>query len=178
MTTAVADDEMRNRRERLWLVVLGVLALALGVLGLFMAFTLTVVSTIWYGALLAVLGAAHLVFAFREKPARWLNLLLGIVYLIAGIIMLTNPLTAAISLTLLIGLALAALGIARVVWSFWLPGFAPKLFGVLGGLISVALGWLIVSGWPWTGFWFLGLFLATDLIIYGFTMIGVGRRRG
>lgn len=179
MTTATAEDGFgtRTRKDGVWLMLLGALALALGVLGLFMTFSLTLVGTVWYGALLAVVGVAHIVFGFREKAARWLNLLLGLVYLVVGVIIVANPVSAALSLTLLIGISLGFLGVARVVWSFWFPGFARKFLGVLGGLLSVALGWMIVAGWPLTGLWVLGLFIAVDLIVYGSTMIGVGWRR-
>lgn len=176
MTTATADEAHSDstRRGGRWLILLGVLALALGVVGLFMTFALTVLSTIWFGVLLALLGGAHVVFAFREKARRWLNLLLGAVYLLAGVVIVLNPVGAAVSLTLLIGVILGALGIARIVWSFWFPGFERKLLGVLGGVISVALGWMILANWPWSGLWVLGLFIAVDMIIYGLTMIGVG----
>lgn len=33
-----------------------------------------------------------------------------------------------------------------------------------------------VLGWPSTGLWVVGLFIATDLIVYGLTMIGTGWR--
>jgi len=177
MTTAAATGETTIRKEGRWLIALGALSLVLGVLGLFMTFALTVVSTVWFGALLAIVGAAQIAFGFSEAQSRWLNLLLGLIYLAAGVIMLVNPVRAAVSLTFLIGVVIAALGIARIVWSFWFPGFARKLLGVLGGLISLALAWIILSGWPWTGLWVLGLFVAVDLIVYGFTLIGVGWRR-
>src|SRR5690606_38232199 len=116
-----ATGETTIRKEGGWLIALGALSLVLGVVGLFMTFALTVVSTVWFGALLAIVGAAQIAFGFSEAQSRWLNLLLGLIYLAAGVIMLINPVRAAVSLTFLIGVVIAALGIARIVWSFWFP---------------------------------------------------------
>ena len=176
MTTAVETGAGKRNREGVWLMVLGVLALILGVIGLFMTFALTVVSMIWFGALLFVVGIAYLVFGFRERQARWLNLLLGVVYLAAGVIMIAYPVSAALSLTLLIGFLLSIMGLARIIWSFWFPGFRDKMLGILGGLVSMVMGGLIIFGWPDTGLWVLGLFVAVDLMIYGLTMLMVGWR--
>jgi len=177
MSTAVEHGAVKRSHDGVWLMLLGVLALVLGVIGLYMTFALTIVSMIWFGALLFVVGIAHLAYAFRDRTARWQNALLGIVYIVAGGIMFAYPIGSAISLTLMIGFLLGVLGLARMIWSFWYPGFQNKLLGVLGGLISLVLGWMIIIGWPSTGLWVLGLFTAVDLIIYGCTMMAVGWRR-
>ena len=160
-----------------WLMLLGALAIALGFIGLFMAFALTVAGAVWYGALLLVLGAAHLVHAFKEREGRWANVLLGAVYALGGAIMLANPVSAALTLTLLVGLVIAALGVARIVWAFGHHGAGRKLIGIVAGLISIALGWMIIEGWPATGLWVLGTLIAADLIVHGFTLLGAGWRR-
>lgn len=117
MTTTAGNSAAKRSEAGIWLIVLGALALILGLIGFFMTFALTLVSTLWYGALLAAMGVAHIVFGVREKSARWLNLLLGAVYLLAGLVILANPVGAALTLTLLIGVTLCVLGVARVVWS-------------------------------------------------------------
>lgn len=177
MATAQPGLHLQSRKGRRALIVLGVLALALGAAGLFMTAAMTIASTLWFGALFAVAGVVHLIHGIRESEARWLNLLLGALYLLGGIAMLLEPVRAAISITLLLGVMLAVFGIARAIWSFWYPGWPRKLLGVAGGLISVALGWIILSGWPVTGLWVLGLFVSIDLLVYGLTMILAGARR-
>ena len=177
MTTAheTTHHPADHPRRGIWLILLGVLSVVLGLIGLFMTFTLTLVGTVWYGALMAVLGAALSVYALtrKEKTGRWTDLLLGLVYLAVGVFIVAYPLTAALTLTLLIGIALVAIGIMRIVWGLNETGGA-RLLAVVGGVLSIILGGLIILEWPLTGLWVLGLFIAVDLIMYGITAIGFG----
>jgi uncharacterized membrane protein HdeD (DUF308 family) len=36
------------------------------------------------------------------------------------------------------------------------------------GLIAIAAGAVIISGWPVSGLWVIGLFVGIDLLSYGF----------
>jgi uncharacterized membrane protein HdeD (DUF308 family) len=44
---------------------------------------------------------------------------------------------------------------------------------VLDGLITIVLGVLILTNWPASGLWVIGLFLGIDLIFYGLTWIAI-----
>ncbi len=68
---------------------------------------------------------------------------------------------------------LIALGVARSIWAFGLPG-SGKWLGLIGGVISIILGFMIIMGWPASSLWVIGLFIAVDLIFYGATAIAVG----
>ena len=50
---------------------------------------------------------------------------------------------------------------------------------LLAGLLGIATGIVIVIGWPWTGLWAPGLFLAIDLLVHAtwWLMIGFAPRQ-
>ncbi|WP_338134500.1 MULTISPECIES: DUF308 domain-containing protein [Bradyrhizobium] len=94
------------------------------------------------------------------------QLLLGVLYLACGIVLLSQPVASALLLTYALGLMLLVSGIVRMLvgighWqqSGWIM-LASGLFGVLAGLI-------ILTGFPATGLWVLGLLLGIDLLSHG-----------
>ena len=42
---------------------------------------------------------------------------------------------------------------------------------LLSGVVSLALGVMIISHWPVSGMWVIGLFVAVELIMNGFSEI-------
>jgi len=86
----------------------------------------------------------------------------------------SNPLLAAALLTLVLGFALIASGIMRIVLAFNMKQESPWVWVVLSGVITLLLGLIIVAHWPVSGLYILGLFLGIDLVIAGVSWIGIG----
>src|SRR5687767_15143712 len=91
-----------------WIVALGVIYLIAGVLAFGSVFFATVVSVLFVGAMMIVAGVAEIINAFQFKTwGKFLFwLLLGALYVVAGFITFENPLLAAATLTLFLGVAL------------------------------------------------------------------------
>jgi uncharacterized membrane protein HdeD (DUF308 family) len=172
MMTAQAEG---HRGKGGWLIALGAVATLLGLIGFLMAPALTLAGVIWYGALLAVLGAFMIArgLAGGHLEPRWVAVLLGLVYLAAGVIVLFRPVGAALALTLVIGLSLVAVGLMRLFWAGAMPGKG-KGWNIASGLVAILLGILIVTGWPSSSLWVIGTFIAIDLVVYGSVAIAVG----
>jgi len=103
--------------------------------------------------------------------------LLGALYIVAGLVTLTNPLLAAALLTLTLGIALIASGVMRVAVAMSMKtGMA---WMILSGVITLLLGLVIVAHWPVSSLYILGIFLGVDLIFAGVGRIalGLGLRR-
>lgn len=147
-------------------------------LGLFMVFAglmvlgdiafFTVVSALFIGWMAIATGAFEILHAFWTKGwggFAW-QVVLGILYIAFGIILVSQPLTGALLLTYVLGLALLISGVVRILIGFgrWRQGggvmVASGLFGVLAGLV-------ILTGFPMTGLWVLGLLLGIDLLSHG-----------
>ena len=156
-----------------WLLAVGILSVILGTVGLGMTWLLTLASVVYFGVLLIVIGVAQLLQTF--KAAGWkstfLQILIGLLYLAAGIMVVSRPLLASLTLTWALGFALIVVGVMRIVVGVQHRGTSGWGGGVVGGIITLLLGLLILAKWPSDALWVIGLFLAIELIVNGYTQI-------
>ena len=154
-----------------WLLALGIIQIILGTVGLGMTFGLTLATILVYGIFLLISGGAQIVHAFTAWG--WknlvLHLLIAVLYVLAGIIVINNPLAASLFLTLCIGFVLLATGVIRSIMGFRFKGSKNWLWPLLSGIVSILLGLMIISQWPVSGLWVIGMFVAVELIINGWS---------
>jgi uncharacterized membrane protein HdeD (DUF308 family) len=159
-----------------WILAFGIFALIAGVIAL-AGSTLFATATAVYivGFMMLFEGVAEIVAAFnaRDWGHRLLWLLLGAIYVFAGFVCLQDPFKAATILTLLLGIALVIGGLVRIFLATRMKQGTPWGWVVFSGLISVFLGLIIVSHWPVSSFFVLGIFLGVDLIFIGSGWIAV-----
>jgi uncharacterized membrane protein HdeD (DUF308 family) len=159
-----------------WIVALGIVYVAAGFVALGSVVFTTVATVFVVGIMMMIAGIAEVINAFQIKS--WgkfmLWLLLGVLYIVAGLVTCENPLLAGALLTLLLGFSLLASGIARIVLALSMKGGAPWVWVVLSGIITFVLGLVILAHWPVSGLYVLGLFLGINLIFAGMSWIGVG----
>ncbi len=165
------------RRNWGWLMASGIALVILGIVGLGAVTLLSIASAIWFGAMIFVGGIIVLIDAFRQQgwKSRLLHLLIGVLYVAVGVLTFINPVVATASLTLLAGAALVATGVLRLIVAFQnkqLPSWGWIAFS---GVLSVALGGLILARWPESSLWVLGTFLAVELIFQGWAEIALAR---
>jgi uncharacterized membrane protein HdeD (DUF308 family) len=163
-------DEVREHRA--WFLVWGVLLVVLGFIALGSSVLATLLSVIFLGWILILSGLFALVHGLMRH--RWhghfLNLLAGVLYVVTGLLMVSNPAMAAVTLTLLIAMLLIAVGAFRLFVAFSLP-LHHRGWLVLSGLIAMVLGIMIWSSWPVSGLWVIGMFIGIDLIFDGWTEV-------
>jgi uncharacterized membrane protein HdeD (DUF308 family) len=164
-----------------WLLALGIISIILGTIGLGMTAMLSVVTVIFFGALLLVGGVIQLIDAFKHagwKSTFW-HVLIALLYIVGGIILVGDPVGGSVALTLVVAVMLIASGVSRAIMAFQargMPGWGWLLFGAI---LSVVLGLMILERWPVSGLWVIGLFVAIELLINGWScviMALVGRR--
>ena len=159
-----------------WIVALGIVYLIAGVIALSSVALATVVSVFLVGIMMIVSGIAEVINAVQVKS--WgkfvLWLLLGALYVVAGILTFENPLLAAKLLTLLLGASLIASGIVKIVLAFSMKAGSSWGVVVLAGLVTLLVGLVIVARWPVNSLYILGIFLAVDLIFTGVGWISAG----
>ncbi|MGC1952811.1 MAG: HdeD family acid-resistance protein [Gammaproteobacteria bacterium] len=166
-----------------WLLALGVVSVILGTVGLGMAFSLTVVGVLLFGILLALTGLFQLIDAFKCKgwKGTTLHVLIGLLYLVAGSVAIIDPINAAVALTLVLGVAFIAVGVLRLIMAFQHRGSRGWIWALVGGVVSLVLGTVVLLEWPVSGLWVIGLFIAIELIVNGWTYIFISiaaRRAG
>lgn len=165
------------RRNWGWLMAEGIVLIILGVLGLGAVALLSLASAIWFGAMIFVGGVVVLIDAFRHQGwrSRLWHILIGALYLAVGVMTFVNPLLATASLTLLVGAALVATGVLRLIVAFQNRQLPYWTWVALSGVLSLLLGGMILMQWPGSSLWVLGTFLAIELIIQGWAAIALAR---
>jgi uncharacterized membrane protein HdeD (DUF308 family) len=155
-------------------VFFGVTLVILGTVAVTFALATTLATVFVIGIFLLVGGAVHLVTGFATRGRRlWLNLLVGFVYLVAGVLMIERPLAAAEAFTLMLAVAFLVGGLFRIVVAIG-ERFEGRIWVFLNGVITLALGVMIWRQWPASGLWVIGLFVGIDLIIAGWSCIMAG----
>ena len=163
------------------LTTLGGLLIALGVLAIAVPNVSTLAVETLIGCLILFGGFAHLFHAFR--PERWqgflLDVALGGVFVVTGVLLLLFPLEGELTLTLVLAAALAAEGIFKLIASVQLRSQPGAGWVVCSGAMALGLGILIGIEWPSAASWVLGLFVGVDLIFGGWMliMLSVAARR-
>jgi uncharacterized membrane protein HdeD (DUF308 family) len=100
-------------------------------------------------------------------------LLSGVLSIVVGLLFLKSLAGALEALTLLMASFFMVSGIFKVVAAASYR-FAAWGWPMISGLIDIALGGLILSDWPGSAFWVLGLFLGINLIFRGVNWVGLG----
>lgn len=102
--------------------------------------------------------------------------MLGLLYLGAGILILSNVLTGAIALTFVLGVTIFAQGVIQVILAFAIRPIQSWGALLVSGVLGVILGILIWSQWPLSVGWLLGVWIGVSLLCDGVWMIMLSSR--
>jgi uncharacterized membrane protein HdeD (DUF308 family) len=160
------------RRSWSWFFILGLFLIALGVGIIGASYYATIFSIILLGIFLIAGGFIQIMQAFlaRKWSGFFLSLLLGLLYLITGLLCLVRPAEIAITLTLWIAAFCFIAGLFRMLTSLFLR-FEHWGWVFFNGLITFLLGWMIYASWPLAGLWVIGLFIGVDMILSGWSWL-------
>lgn len=167
---------LEKLRERSGLVLaVGILLALLGTAAITAGVAATVASVLVFAWLLVFAGVAQLFHAFSHRPWQGflLDLLVGVLYVVTGVLLLQSPLQGAETLTLLMAAFFLVGGLFRVGAGLG-AGLPHRGWVVLSGIINVILGGLILAQWPASGLWVIGLFVGIDLVFGGWSLVMLG----
>jgi uncharacterized membrane protein HdeD (DUF308 family) len=160
-----------------WSMIWGILMFVCGILAISLPLASSIGIVIVLAWLILFAGASHLIFAFHSHSVggfMW-KLLLAVVYGVAGVYLLANPLLGVVSLTLVLAVFLFVeialyFGIRRVPSSGWV---------LFDGIISLFLGILIWRQWPSSSVWVIGTLVGISLMFSGISrlMLSMAARR-
>jgi len=155
-----------------WVLALGLVLIVLGTIAVAAPLVASLATAFAFGLILLAGGIAQLVGAFwaRDWSGFFLSLLMGVLYLVLGLLFIRMPGDALLAMTLLLACTLMIGGLFRIIGSlmFRFPHWGWIL---AGGVINLALGILIWQQWPASGLWVIGLFVGIDLIYTGWTWV-------
>ncbi|HEX7158902.1 MAG TPA: HdeD family acid-resistance protein [Edaphobacter sp.] len=160
-------------RSANWSIALSILLIVVGFLALVHPGVSGLGMTLFVGWLLIISGITHFVYAFKVHTAGrvlW-EILLAIVYVVAGIYLIWHPLDGLVTLTLALVFYLFFEGIFELSLAFQLrphPGWGWTLFD---GIITILLGFLIWRHWPSSSVWAIGTLVGISMLFSGFSRL-------
>ncbi|NPA76505.1 MAG: hded protein [Candidatus Diapherotrites archaeon] len=160
-----------------WMLAVGVFFIALGVAALLMLPLVTTLTTVIFGALAIAAGIFQLYNGVAHTSgwgSRIANIILALLYIGFGVLTFYNPMLGAAAITLAMAATFMAIGIIRA-WIAWQNKSVFPQWGavLLSGIITILLGLAIALSWPASSVWFLGLYVALDLLFSGATFVGL-----
>jgi uncharacterized membrane protein HdeD (DUF308 family) len=178
---AAASAASRSRHELQhlkqdwwWLLLLGGLLIVCGAVALAYPLISSVAAVIFLGATLIVGGVATIISALwaGKWSALLLQLLVGILYVVAGIVIMDTPVESAMLLTLFIAAFFIVVGAFRAVAALALR-FPQWGWSLLNGVITLLAGIIIYKHFPEAALWVIGLLVGIELLFNGWTWVMV-----
>ncbi|KJS19764.1 MAG: hypothetical protein VR78_02775 [Hoeflea sp. BRH_c9] len=163
-----------------WMAALAIICIVGGFLALINPFGATIFAVTLAGWVFLFQGVIQIIHAFRARQQSgfiW-SLGLGVLSLLVGFVLVADPLAGSVSLTLLVAVLFLFTGVAKIMFALSLRGASGWIWVLASGLISAALGIMILAGLPSTAATILGLLLGIELISNGvlFLFVALGLR--
>jgi len=175
LTDPIGAGLQRIRHSWGWVLALGIALAITGVLCILAAFTATLVTVLVFGWLLLIGAAISLIHAFRSRTESgfFLHLMSVLLRGVTGFLLVRYPFAGAMGLTLVLALFFIVGGMFRAIGSaaLQLPRWG---WGALSGIISTALGIVLLVQLPASSIWFIGLAIGVDMIFDGVSLAAAG----
>lgn len=158
------------------LVMEGIVFTLLGTLAVILPGISTLSIEILIGILFLIAGVVggYRVLQTRHEPGFWTSLIAPVLSIIVGIILLANPIAGALTLTMILAIFFMIEGIAKILVSLNKRPLPSWGWILVSGIISICLALIILSGWPQTGIWAIGLIVGINMIFFGWSLIVFG----
>jgi uncharacterized membrane protein HdeD (DUF308 family) len=166
----VGDQVVEHRG---WFIFLALLLIVAGVAAIAFPVLSTFAIELWTAIVFAVAGVAQTIHAFaaRSWGGVFWGLLVGLLYLAAGVVLWLNPLAGVVTLTVFLAAVLVVDGVFRSILAFQIRPRPGWFWLLLGGIVGIVLGVMIWQHLPSAALSILGLLLGINLVFSGFTFL-------
>lgn len=159
-----------------WILALGIVFIILGSVGLTMVIGVTLASMYFLGVLLLIAAGSQTFDVLKSKEWRGAisHIVVAMLYTALAALIFIDPFLASSLMTAAIAGVFIVMGILRIWMAMLLKAGEGWGWIFFAGLASLVLGILILLQWPFSGAWFIGLFISIELIICGWTYVFFG----
>lgn len=154
-----------------WIMAYGVVSVLLGVAAFVWPFAATYAATVVIGALLFVSGVFSIAAGLfgQGHEGRVYAVLFGVLSVIVGAVMVFEPVTGALSLTLMVTVWLAVRGVLEIVLGFRMRRRRGLMIAL--GVVNLLLAAFILMTVPWSALTLPGFILGVSFLVGGITAI-------
>jgi uncharacterized membrane protein HdeD (DUF308 family) len=160
-------------RKHWWLfLLLGIVLLLSGIVVIGYPLVSSVGAVMVLGVVLIISGIFTIVGAFwaGKWSALMLQLLVGILYVMAGLAIRDAPVESTALLTMFVAAFFIVVGLFRVIVSL-VERFPQWGWALLNGIVTLMAGVIIYDTYPVSALWVIGLLVGLELIFNGWTWI-------
>ncbi len=152
-----------------WSIALGVLMILVGMLAILSPLVAGVFAVYIVAWTAIINGVVQLVYGFRAHVGgkMVLEVLLGLLYIAAGVFILIHPAGGLLALTLVIACFLLIYGVFALVLAFQLRPHKGWGWVLFDAILTILLGILIWRHWPVNSAWIVGTLLGISFISSG-----------
>jgi uncharacterized membrane protein HdeD (DUF308 family) len=155
----------------------GILLVILGLAAMIVPPLASLAVTIFLGWMFLISGIAGLVLTFwaRQMPGFWWSLLSAALALVAGIVLLAQPVQGTLTLTIVVGAYFLAEGVATIMYALEHRRELSQRWSwmLIAGLMDLLIAAVIIAGLPGSALWAVGLLVGINLLFGGASLIGV-----
>ena len=159
--------------HRGWFTFLGIVLIIGGAAAIAFPLLATVAVKIFLGWILLITGVVQVVHAFYTQ--KWseffLELIIGLLYIVVGGWLAFFPFAGIITLTILLAALFVVEGVIEVGMGFRVRPKDGWVWLIISGIIAIAAGVLIFAGLPSTAAWAIGLLAGINMIFSGFSYV-------
>ena len=173
------QSQMRAAVHEHWKAFLieGILLVILGLAAMIVPPLASLAVTIFLGWMFLISGIAGLVLTFwaRAMPGFWWSLISAVLAIVAGGILLWQPVEGTLTLTIVVGAYFLAEGVATIMYALEHRRELSERWSwlLISGIIDIVIAFIIISGLPGSASWAIGLLVGINLVFGGASMIGM-----
>src|SRR5262245_48593466 len=168
---AALREAMREtiKRYSLWYLLQGVLMVVAGVLAFIYPLLASVALIYLLAWVLIVSGAVQAIglIGARHVPHYWLQLISVVIAILIGVLLLRQPESGLLIMTLLLIVFFMVEGLSKVIFALTIRPFPNWCWVLASGLVGVVLGVYLMMNMPVSAEWVLGVLLGIQLICEG-----------
>ena len=155
----------------------GILLVILGLAAMILPPLASLAVTIFLGWMFLISGIAGLALTFwaRHMPGFWWSLFSAVLAILAGIVLLAQPVQATFTLTIIVGAYFLAEGLVTIMYALEHRKELSERWGWLltAGIMDILVAAIIISGLPGSALWALGVLVGINMLFGGATLIGM-----
>ena len=176
---AKIQSAIANALHEHWKLYLaeGIALVVLGVIAILIPPIATLAVTIVLGWLFLVSGVIGLFTTFwmRQAPGFWWSLISAVLAVVVGGLLLTRPVSGALSLTIVVVVFFVIEGVASIMFALDHKRELSGRWGwmLMSGIIDLALAALVFTGLPSTAAWAIGLLVGINMVFGGSALIAM-----
>ena len=155
----------------------GILLVVLGLAAMIVPPLASLAVTIFLGWMFLISGVAGLVLTLwaRQVPGFWWSLISAALAVIAGIILLAQPVQGTLTVTIIVGVYFLAEGVATIMYALEHRRELSERWSwlLIAGIMDVVIAGMIIAGLPGSAQWAVGLLVGINLLFGGASLIGM-----